>query len=854
MGDFVRIHPYQFVHVLDLNTNIVHLIEGPKTLMLQSHEKLVAGPLPMIVIPPGHYCIVNDPIRSYSRGGKCDLDLGQTKVKFHGEAFPLYPGEYLAAAPNYIKGSGDYSSAIKPLPVVKANHAIRLDAIIDHKDEDGTWRKAGDIWQLKGPLTYKPKPEVRIKEIIEPKIIKSGQVIKLRATQDTEDSFGNFRVTGEEWLVKEPGAYLPGVFEEVVSIEDVMTLTQDVGLHLKATQTLTDLTGKKRQAGEEWLLTSDVSTEYSTQVGVEVVQTIKKTVLKKGQYAVILNPIDKQGRPQYGQKELRVGLSSFFLHPGESLEDNKINSAYVLSEDDSIILQALENLDDVVDGKKLNRKTGDIWLIKGPLNYIPPVNVKIIKQRKTIPLSKNEGVYVQDKHNGKVRLVMGPCALLLKATEDLWQKELSDEVEQLLSNGGGLGSGDIRKLAYYEQSIDPSILKGRDKTRVVTYRCPSNTAVQIYDYKKKTARVIFGPDLVVLGPHENFNVLSLSAGKPKKENALKSLCLMLGPDFISDIIEVETSDHARLRLQLSFNNHFEVNKNEETSSQKIFAVPDFIGFACRQIGSRIRASVALTSFDSFHRYSAKIINTAVFGNDSQGNPATVLKFDVNNLVVSSIDIQSIEPVDVKMRDSLSKSVQLAIEISTKSIEASASHEAQREEQIAKGQLERQILKTEKESEKERAKLYELRALASAVESTGQAKAEAQAQAEKLLIESHSQIEIARLKAEAAEIEHDALLSSQNLIRSQEIDFKKKQNSLYVSKEKAYAALEVRKFTEMVSALGAQTLAAMANAGPNNQLNLLHSLGLESVLLTDGNSPINLFTTAVGLVGQPSEQK
>ena len=34
-------------------------------------------------------------------------------------------------------------------------------------------------------------------------------------------------------------------------------------------------------------------------------------------------------------------------------------------------------------------------------------------------------------------------------------------------------------------------------------------------------------------------------------------------------------------------------------------------------------------------------------------------------VISSVDIQSIEPVDLKMRDSLSKSVQLAIEISTK---------------------------------------------------------------------------------------------------------------------------------------------------------------------------------------------
>ena len=34
-------------------------------------------------------------------------------------------------------------------------------------------------------------------------------------------------------------------------------------------------------------------------------------------------------------------------------------------------------------------------------------------------------------------------------------------------------------------------------------------------------------------------------------------------------------------------------------------------------------------------------------------------------VISGVDVQSIEPVDVKMRDSLSKSVQLAIEIATK---------------------------------------------------------------------------------------------------------------------------------------------------------------------------------------------
>jgi major vault protein len=44
----------------------------------------------------------------------------------------------------------------------------------------------------------------------------------------------------------------------------------------------------------------------------------------------------------------------------------------------------------------------------------------------------------------------------------------------------------------------------------VTYRCPSNTAVQVYNYQHKTARVVFGPELVILDPHETFNVLFLS--------------------------------------------------------------------------------------------------------------------------------------------------------------------------------------------------------------------------------------------------------------------------------------------------------------------------------------------------------
>ena len=107
-----------------------------------------------------------------------------------------------------------------------------------------------------------------------------------------------------------------------------------------------------------------------------------------------------------------------------------------------------------------------------------------------------------------------------------------------------------------------------DATRVITFQIPNNAAVQIYDYKSKRSRVVFGPDLVMLEPNEEFTRMSLSAGKPKKANMIMTLALLLGPDFCTDIITVETSDHARLQLQLSYNWHFDVAGKKEDKVDK----------------------------------------------------------------------------------------------------------------------------------------------------------------------------------------------------------------------------------------------------------------------------------------------
>ena len=56
----------------------------------------------------------------------------------------------------------------------------------------------------------------------------------------------------------------------------------------------------------------------------------------------------------------------------------------------------------------------------------------------------------------------------------------------------------------------------------------------------------------MLDPYEDFTVISLSGGIPKKEAQISTLSLLLGPDFMTDQIQVETSDHARLYLRLAY--------------------------------------------------------------------------------------------------------------------------------------------------------------------------------------------------------------------------------------------------------------------------------------------------------------
>ena len=78
-----RIPPYYYIHVLDQNSNVTKLEVGPQTFIRQDNEKVILGPEKMIVVPPRHYCIVENPAM-IGKDGKVSMDG-------HGQVYKNHP-------------------------------------------------------------------------------------------------------------------------------------------------------------------------------------------------------------------------------------------------------------------------------------------------------------------------------------------------------------------------------------------------------------------------------------------------------------------------------------------------------------------------------------------------------------------------------------------------------------------------------------------------------------------------------------------------------------------------------------------------------------------------------------------
>ncbi|CAD2220887.1 major vault protein-like protein [Angomonas deanei] len=485
-----------------------------------------------------------------------------------------------------------------------------------------------------------------------------------------------------------------------------------------------------------------------------------------------------------------------------------------------------------------------VLLTKNRGVYVRNIRTGIVTSRYGEPFMLSEEEELWEKPvTPLVRRMLGAPRLSLRVEEDpgVFQPQMSAEDSILLDAGTFLTTREEEAHeVVQEQDSDIS------QFAVVSARAEPNTLIRLYDESKGTSRVVAGPAEVNLEPYEEFTILSLSGGKPKTPGQIYALCLYMGPDYMADLIEIETLDHARLELQLAYN--WELDNSDPHVAEIAFTIPDFIGEACKTLASRVRSLIAGKTFDDFHRNSSTLIKQAVFGSSSYRyievlNDGEVLYFTANGLRITNVDVQSVTPVDPRTKFALTKSVQLAVEIITKSQENDATHNAMLREQKAKGALELQTIQDKCGAEEQRIKLLGVVVENASIEQIGASKAQALAESEARLVEATADFNATPIRCSAHEAGVAAELSILEKRMNADLDHRKAMNDLEVEKVTTLNDIEAGKHEAIMAALGKETLVELAKAGPELQAKLLGALGLQGFLVTDGSTPINLMNFA-----------
>mmetsp|Transcript_22010 Transcript_22010/g.16371 ORF Transcript_22010/g.16371 Transcript_22010/m.16371 type:complete len:191 (-) Transcript_22010:373-945(-) len=186
------------------------------------------SPVPHIILPNLHYCIIEDPVLRddkgavlYDKHGQVRLNIGELEIRTAMDykiPFPLYFGEKLLK--------------VEKLPVVSRDCAIKLEALRDFQDEKEVKRVAGEEWLEFGPKIYIPRIEVKVVQNVDPYTICSNQALKVRAIRTTKDYKGVERSAGEEWLIRDIGFYIPAIDEMVVQMVSGEIINEQTALLL----------------------------------------------------------------------------------------------------------------------------------------------------------------------------------------------------------------------------------------------------------------------------------------------------------------------------------------------------------------------------------------------------------------------------------------------------------------------------------------------------------------------------------------------------------------------------------------------------------------------------------------------
>lgn len=359
----------------------------------------------------------------------------------------------------------------------------------------------------------------------------------------------------------------------------------------------------------------------------------------------------------------------------------------------------------------LDRNKGTVSKVEGPLMFLPDPREQVIVRRilpfRTCSLlypnnmaafthnAKLAGVDIDTymSHHGAELVSAAAAAAPAAAMNFLGAMDYESTSSHLMRSALG-SSADSRGLAAKagtKAAGDQFQRKNKyTEPRSIVLSTKYDGAVSINIYtgyavllvkSDGSRRVVQGPQTVLLDYDETPEILELSTGKPKTtDNMLRTAYLRTTANKIGDIIEVDTADHCKFQVKLSYRMDFTGNKPELW-----FAVENYVKFLCDNMRSRLKNAVRKVGVEEFYAESTDIIRETVLKEASDGTFGPRL-FQENGMQVYDVEVLMVKLVDQDIETLIAKSQRAIIQTTIAIANQRRTLEAGKEEESIKQQM------------------------------------------------------------------------------------------------------------------------------------------------------------------------
>lgn len=320
----------------------------------------------------------------------------------------------------------------------------------------------------------------------------------------------------------------------------------------------------------------------------------------------------------------------------------------------------------------LNRVTGEIKLVRGPVMLLPDPRTEVIVRR--VLSQRNAALWYPNNQN--VLAVNKELDESAKATGSVMPQAASYDAGRVLraSNYMAFAVTEDAQVRASRQVVGDTFSRGTKFTppRTLTLDTKYEGAVAVNPWpgyavlvldKEGNRRVVEGPQPTLLEYDETLAVLTLSTGKPKStDKLLEQVYLRVKNNAVSDIITVETKDLVKLNLHVSYRVNFEGDDKE-----RWFAVENYVALLCDHTRSLVRNTAKRHQIEEFYERAIDIVRDTVLGVMTDKGRAGRL-FAENNMRIYDLEVVDVQFLDPKVSQLLSNTQVRSLEQSIKTAE------------------------------------------------------------------------------------------------------------------------------------------------------------------------------------------